>query len=114
MVPPLPDTTEALANLMRQFVHPAIARYVVSLDGEPAGAGASYVWHGVAGIVGTATVSAFRRRGVQTALVAHAVNQARGRAELAVATTEPGSTSQRTFERLGFQVLYTRAILVRS
>jgi GNAT superfamily N-acetyltransferase len=114
MVPPLPETTEALAALMRQFVHPEIARYVVSLDGKPAGAGASYVWHGVAGIVGTATVAAFRRRGAQTALVARAVNKARGRAELAVATTEPGSTSQRTFERLGFQVLYTRAILVRS
>lgn len=111
---PLPETTQALAELMRQFVHPEIARYVVSVGGEAAGAGASYVWHGVAGIVGTATVSSFRRRGVQTALVARAVNQVRGRADLAVATTEPGSTSQRTFERLGFQVLYTRAILVRS
>lgn len=113
LVPPLPDNTQALADLMRQFVHPRITRFLVALDGEPAGAGASYVWHGVAGIVGTATRAAFRRRGVQTALVAHAVNRARGLADLVVATTEPGSTSQRTFERLGFQVLYTRAILVR-
>jgi hypothetical protein len=29
-----------------------------------------------------------------------------------MATTETGSVSQRTFERLGFRVLYTRAILV--
>jgi ribosomal protein S18 acetylase RimI-like enzyme len=98
---------------MRSFVHPAITRYVVSIDGQPAGAGASYVWHGVAGIVGTATLAAFRRRGVQTALVARAVNDAIGRSDLVVATTEPGSTSQRTFERFGFQVLYTRAILLR-
>ncbi len=111
---PDPEATRTLADLMRQFVHPEITRFLVALDGEPAGAGASYVWHGVAGVVGTATRAAFRRRGVQTALVAHAVNRARGRADLAVATTEPGSTSQRTFERLGFQVLYTRAILVRS
>jgi hypothetical protein len=30
-----------------------------------------------------------------------------------MATTEPGSVSQRNFERLGFQVMYTRAILIK-
>ena len=39
---------------------------------------------------------------------------ASGQADLAIATTEPGSISQRTFERFGFQVLYTRAILLRT
>ena len=39
---------------------------------------------------------------------------ANGQADLAIATTEPGSISQRTFERFGFQVLYTRAILLRN
>ena len=38
---------------------------------------------------------------------------ARGKADLTIATTEPGSISQRTFERCGFQVVYTRAILVK-
>ena len=41
------------------------------------------------------------------------LNDARGKADLVIATTEPGSISQRTFERLGFQVIYTRAILVK-
>ena len=36
------------------------------------------------------------------------------RADLAIATVAPGSQSQRTFERFGFRVIYTRAILVRS
>ena len=50
----------------------------------------------------------------QGAVVASALRGAEGRADIAIATTEPGSVSQRTFERFGFQVLYTRAILVRS
>ena len=36
----------------------------------------------------------------------------RGRAELATASVEPGSISQRNFERFGFQVMYTRAVFV--
>ena len=66
------------------------------------------------GIFGTATLPRFRRRGVQTALVEQALADAAGRADLAIATTEPGSTSQRTFERLGFGLVYTRAILVKQ
>jgi hypothetical protein len=30
-----------------------------------------------------------------------------------MATTEPGSQSQRAFERFGFQVIYTRAVFIR-
>jgi hypothetical protein len=41
------------------------------------------------------------------------LTDARPDIDLAIATTEAGSTSQRTFERLGFRLLYTRAILVR-
>lgn len=107
------DAVEALATMMRQFVHPAIARYVVELDGKPAGAGASYVQDRVLAIVGTATLPEFRRRGVQHALVRQALQDGVARADLATATVEPGSTSQRTFERLGFRVLYTRTIFVR-
>jgi hypothetical protein len=79
---------------------------------EPAGAAAAYISDGVLGVTGTSTLPAFRRRGVQTAAVCHVLNGAVGRAELAMATVEPGSISQRNFERAGFQVVYTRAIFV--
>ena len=96
-------------------VHPPdIVRYLVRIDGEPAGAAASVITNGVLGIFGTGTRPAYRRRGVQSAIVAKALEGAIGRADLAIATTEPGSISQRTFERFGFQVLYTRAILLRT
>jgi GNAT superfamily N-acetyltransferase len=111
---PAPDVVETIDRVMRQFIHPDIVRYLVRIDGEPAGAAASVITNGVLGIFGTGTRPAYRRRGVQSAIVAKALESAIGRADLAIATTEPGSTSQRTFERFGFQVLYTRAILLRT
>jgi ribosomal protein S18 acetylase RimI-like enzyme len=114
-VPPVPrDAAAAIGDVMSQFFHPDIVLYIAHVDGQPAGAGMSFVKDGVFGIFGTATLPAFRRRGLQSAIVARAVNDACGKADVVMATTEPGSISQRTFERLGFQVVYTRAILVRS
>lgn len=109
-----PDLVDSLTRIMRQFIHPDIVRYLVRIDGEPAGAAASIVTNGVLGIFGTATRPAYRRRGVQSAIVNKALEGAAGHADLAIATVEPGSISQRTFERFGFQVLYTRAILLRA
>jgi GNAT superfamily N-acetyltransferase len=111
---PPPETLRTITDIMRRFVHPGIVRYLAWVDGAPAGAASSTIDGGVLGIFGTATIPAYRRRGAQAAVVAAALREAHGRADLAIATTEPGSTSQRTFERFGFQVLYTRAILVRT
>ena len=107
------DAVTAISEVMRQFFHPEIVRYVAHVNGESGAAGLSFVSDGVLGIFGTATLPAFRRRGLQGAIVARAINDARGKADLVIATTEPGSISQRTFERLGFRVIYTRAILVK-
>jgi hypothetical protein len=108
------DAVAAMSGMMQAFLHPAIVRYLATIGGVPAGAGAAYCVDGVVGIFGTATVPRFRRRGVQAAIVCRAFADHASRADLAIATTEPGSTSQRTFERLGFQVLYTRSIMVRD
>jgi GNAT superfamily N-acetyltransferase len=111
--PPVPsDAPAALGDVMRQFCHPEIVRYIAHVDGQAAAAACSFVKDGVLCIAGTATRPAFRRRGLQSAIVARALNDGRDRADLVIATTEPGSISQRTFERLGFRVIYTRAILV--
>jgi len=106
-------TVTAIGEVMRQFFHPEIVRYLARVNDEPAAGGLSFVTDGVLGIFGTATQPSFRRRGLQGAIVARAINGAIGRADLVIATTEPGSTSQRTFERLGFQLLYTRAVMVK-
>jgi ribosomal protein S18 acetylase RimI-like enzyme len=110
--PPPSDLVDRIRNVMAGFVHPEFERLLVWADEEPAGAACTYVIDGVLGITGTSTLPAFRRRGVQQAVVAHALHGVSGRAELAMATVEPGSISQRNFERFGFQVVYTRAIFV--
>jgi len=109
---PPPDVVDRIRHVMGGFVHPDFDRLLVWVGEEPAGAACTYVLDGVLGIAGTSTLPAFRRRGVQQAVVAHAMRAASGRAELAMATVEPGSISQRNFERFGFQVVYTRAIFV--
>jgi len=110
--PPPADLVDRIRNVMAGFVHPDFERLLVWVGDEPAGAACAYVLDGVLGIAGTSTLPAFRRRGVQQAVVAHARGGASGSAELAMATGEPGSISQRNFERFGFQVVYTRAIFV--
>ena len=112
--PPAPDLLDRIAGVMRSFVHSDFERLLVWSDGEPAGAGCAYVMDGVCLIAGTSTLPEFRRRGVQHAVVAHALNAAVGRAQFATASVDPGSISQRTFERFGFQVIYTRAVFVLS
>jgi hypothetical protein len=107
-----PDLLDHITRVMSGFTHSDFERLLVWVDDEPAGAANTYVIDGVLGIAGTATLPAFRRRGVQQSVVAYALRHGAGRAALAMATTEPGSISQRNFERCGFQVLYTRAIFV--
>jgi hypothetical protein len=105
---------DMMTEMMSQFAHPHIRRYLAWIGDTPAGGGAAWAHQGMLGIFGTATLPEFRRRGVQRAITISAMEDAANEADMATATTAPGSTSQRTFERLGFHVLYTRAILVKS
>ena len=89
--------------------------FLARCGGEPAGGGAMRVHGNVAQLCGAATLPAFRRRGVQTALLQQrlAVAAERG-AGLCVMTTQPGSKSMQNAYRQGFSLLYSRNVLVRS
>ena len=64
---------------------------------------------------GASTLPEHRRRGLQTALVSTRLADARSEgAEIAVMTTQPGSKSQQNAQKQGFQLLYTRAVLVKQ
>jgi len=83
------------------------------MNGQPAGGGAIYIHEGVAEVGSTSTRPAFRRRGVQTALLQAQLVAAREQGcDLALTITTPGSDSQRNMERAGFRLAYTKAILV--
>jgi len=88
-------------------------RFVALRDGATAGGGSLRIDRSIAQLTGAATLPAHRRRGVQTTLL-HARLRAAAEAgcELAVVTTQPGSKSQQNVQRQGFELIYTRAVLV--
>jgi GNAT superfamily N-acetyltransferase len=90
-------------------------RWVVRCQGEPAGGGGLRVSGPVAQLCGAATLPAHRRRGIQSALLAARLAAASAAGcRVAVVTTQPGSKSQENAQRQGFELLYTRAMLVRE
>ncbi len=65
----------------------------------------------IAGFYGAGTAAAFRRRGLQTALILDRAARALERgARFGRVTTRPGSISEQNFRRLGFVPLYTRTL----
>jgi GNAT superfamily N-acetyltransferase len=84
--------------------------------GDVVAGGASLrVQDGVAQLNGAATLPAHRRQGVQTALLHYRLGEAARRGcDVAVVTTQPGSKSQENVQRAGFELIYSRAILVKE
>lgn len=89
-------------------------RYVAVIDGVVAGGASLRLCDGIAQLCGAATLPAFRRRGVQTALLHVRLHDAHVQGcDLAVVTTAPGSKSQQNAQRQGFALLYARAIHIK-
>jgi len=107
-------TTEEMDVGRAIFAMPGAMCYLaMSESGEPAGGGALAIREGLATLFADSTVAPFRRGGLHREIIAARLNEAVARdCDLATATTLPGSGSQRNYERLGFQVVYTRITLV--
>jgi GNAT superfamily N-acetyltransferase len=105
---------EALESALRLFVMvDDFRRYCAWIDGQLAGTATLRIDDGVAQL-GAATLPRFRRRGVQAALLRRRLaDAARAGCDVAVMTTQPGSTSQANGHRRGFALLYARALLVK-
>src|SRR6266487_1520654 len=107
---------EVIVRAMRDFTAGAgVMRYVAVRDGVIAGGASFRITEGVAQLTGAATAPAHRRRGVQTALLsARLADAAAAGCDIAVITTQPASKSQQNAQRRGFDLLYTRAVLVKQ
>jgi GNAT superfamily N-acetyltransferase len=106
---------EAVEAAIGDMAAAGVVRYLARRDGRPAGGASMRLSDGVAQLCGAATLPEHRRHGVQGALLAARLDAA-GRAgcDVAVVTTKPGSKSQENAQRRGFELLYTRAVLVRA
>jgi len=106
---------EVVERAERDFAAAGVVRYVALRDGAIAGGASFRLTEGVAQLTGAATAPAHRRRGIQTALLsARLADAANAGCDVAVVTTQPGSKSQQNVQRRGFDLLYTRAILVKQ
>ena len=69
----------------------------------------------IAALFGTATLPAFRNRGVQSALIERRLHEAAlAGCEYAVVSTQPATGSQRNMERRGFCLAYTKLVMMRQ
>jgi GNAT superfamily N-acetyltransferase len=88
---------------------------VGGIDGRIVGSASVFISDSVAVLGGAATLPAWRRRGVQSALISARLALARNSGcDLAVMTADPGSSSGRNAERAGFILVCTHAVLGRD
>ncbi|MFI5695380.1 GNAT family N-acetyltransferase [Kribbella sp. NPDC051586] len=91
-----------------------IIRYVALRDGAISGGAGLRTSEGIAQFAGAATSPAHRRHGIQSALLSvRLADAAAAGCDVGVITTQPASKSQQNAQRSGFDLLYTRAVLVK-
>jgi ribosomal protein S18 acetylase RimI-like enzyme len=107
---------ETVETALRDFFAIGDAvRYSALRDGVLAGGASVRMVDGIAQMTGAATAPEHRRRGVQNALLAaRLADAAAAGCEVAVVTTQPASKSHENAQRQGFELLYTRAVWVKS
>jgi GNAT superfamily N-acetyltransferase len=107
------DRVEIWNRMLRS--RPEATAFMAVIDGEPVGSASVMLLDATAVLGGAATLPAFRRQGVQRALIeARLALAARAGCELAVVTADPGSSSGRNAERTGFQLVCNHAGMRRS
>jgi GNAT superfamily N-acetyltransferase len=114
-LPPGTEATEAdLAIVIKSLSLPDFVGLVARLDGQAVAAGAMSIRQGVAALFGVSVRPEFRRRGIQQAIIAARMERAgRAGATLATISSRPGVATERNVRRMGFQVAYTKVVLVR-
>jgi GNAT superfamily N-acetyltransferase len=91
---------------------PGALCYLAVTGGRTGRGAAAAVYDGLATLFADSTIARHRRSGLHRELIAARLNEALVLGcDLATATTLPGSGSQRNYERLGFEVVYTRITL---
>lgn len=109
---------EAYRGLIAPFyqMERALA-FVATVDGKLVACGTGLVIpeHRVFALCGAGTLTGYRGRGLQTALLRARMTAAvQAGCEYAVVVTNGGTTSQRNAERLGFSVAYSKVTVIKK
>lgn len=93
---------------------PTARNLIIRAGEEPAAGAQVHIRDGVGVLQCDVTLEKFRGVGLQTKLIrARMALAAQAGCDLVTADTLPGSGSQRNYERLGFQVVYTKLTLIK-
>jgi len=109
------DLTTAEMDVGRAIcAMPGVLCYLAVTDGGTlAGGAAGAIHNGLMTCFADSTIASHRRGGLQREMIEARLNEGLAQGcELATASTLPGSGSQRNYERLGFEVVYTRVTFV--
>ena len=103
-----------LTTGLKAAVAPDHHGFLALVGDQVAGAAGSSYRGGVMSLFGASVLPAFRRRGIQQALIAARLQTALSLgADLASITSHPGIPTERNAARLGFQLAYVRAVMVK-
>jgi hypothetical protein len=110
-----PELTEEEMDVGRAIcsMPGALCYRAAAEDGQACAGGAMALHQRLATLFADSTMVPYRRRGFQRELIAARLQEALGQGcDLAAATVAPGSASQRNYERAGFQIAYTKVLMV--
>lgn len=94
---------------------PGMSRLIARLGGAVVGGASMRITDGVAQLCGASTLPQWRRRGAHSAMLSARLQlAAESGCDIAIVTTLPGSKSQENVQKRGFELLYSRALLVRE
>jgi ribosomal protein S18 acetylase RimI-like enzyme len=103
------DRTQFKVNVRPWLQQRGWTLYLARVNGRPAAAATLYVDERVGYLADTATDPAFRRRGLQTALLRRRIYDGAVGADLVFSGADPFSTSHRNMERVGMRLQFVRS-----
>ena len=106
---------ESFARMVKKAFHyPNTFAYLASIDGTTAAGGSCELSAPCGALFGMCTLEKFRNRGLQRALmIARLTAAQQSGCKYVTIGSKPDSPTGRNALRLGFQVAYTKAILIR-
>ncbi len=100
---------------LRMVQNPRTISVMAWAGSDAVGAGSAEVRGEVAALFGTSVLPAYRKRGIQAALIRARLVEARARgATVATIGSLPGEPTERNVQRVGFRVVCTRVHLERA